>query len=291
MPSSMTGFGAAEGPAGGGTLRVEIRSVNHRFLNLALRLPEELGVCEPELRDLLRREFDRGHVALAARWLQSPAGPNGFDPIDHARARTAAARLRELQTVLGVAGEISLEMVLRHAEMLGSSNGTQPVGWNEVEGLVRTAARACRDARAREGKVLADELRERLAAMAREADRVRGLAPLRVAAQRDRLRLAVVQLLEGRPFDEQRLATEIAVLAERQDVTEELVRLDAHLAACQAALTEDSAVGKQLGFLAQELGREMNTIGSKANDVAMQHAVVAMKGELERFREQLENLA
>ncbi len=88
-----------------------------------------------------------------------------------------------------------------------------------------------------------------------------------------------------------RLATEVAFLAERQDITEELVRLDAHLAACEETLAKETAVGKQLGFLAQELGREMNTIGSKANDVAMQHGVVAMKGELERFREQLENLA
>ncbi len=287
----MTGFGAAEGLVAGGSLRVEIRSVNHRFLNVALRLPDELAPCESECRDLLRREFDRGHLSVTARWTTAPPGSNGSGAVDHARARMVAARLRELQAALDVPGDISLELVLRQPEMLGHPNGSDPVPWSEVEPLVASASRGCRDARGREGAVLAQELRDRLAAMAREAERVRSLAPLRVAAQRERLRHAVTQLLEGRPFDEHRLATEIAILAERQDVTEELVRLDAHLEACGAALQQEAAIGKQLGFLAQELGREMNTIGAKANDVAMQHAVVAMKGELERFREQLENLA
>jgi uncharacterized protein (TIGR00255 family) len=270
---------------------VEIRSVNHRFLNVSLRLPDELASCESELRDLLRREFDRGHLSVSARWISSPGGSNGSGPGDHARARLVAARLRELQAALGVSGDISLELILRQPEMLGHTNGSQPVVWAEVEPLVSTAALGCREARAREGAVLARELRDRLDAIAREAERVRSLVPLRLASQRDRMRQAVSQLLDGRALDEQRLVTELAFLAERQDVTEELVRLDAHLAACQEALGQEMAVGKQLGFLAQELGREMNTVGSKANDVAMQHAVVAMKGELERFREQLENLA
>ena len=116
------------------------------------------------------------------------------------------------------------------------------------------------------------------------------MAPERLQREVARVRTAVQQLLDGRPVDEQRLAQEVAFLAERLDVTEELVRLGAHLDACAEALAGSQAVGKRLGFLAQELGREVNTIGSKANDAAMQHAVVAMKGELERFREQLENL-
>jgi uncharacterized protein (TIGR00255 family) len=108
--------------------------------------------------------------------------------------------------------------------------------------------------------------------------------------ERDRLHGSVTQLLAGRPLDDQRLAQEIAILADKLDITEELVRLRQHLVACRAALSGDQPAGKQLGFLAQELGREVNTMGAKANDAVIQQAVIAMKGELEKFREQLENL-
>ena len=111
-----------------------------------------------------------------------------------------------------------------------------------------------------------------------------------MARERDRLRAAVTQLLDGRTVDEQRLAQELAFLADKLDITEELVRFAAHVAACREALGKDQPVGKQLGFLAQELGREVNTMGAKANDAEIVQQVVAMKGELEKFREQLENL-
>ncbi|HEV2291700.1 MAG TPA: DUF1732 domain-containing protein, partial [Gemmatimonadales bacterium] len=121
-------------------------------------------------------------------------------------------------------------------------------------------------------------------------DAVAGLAPGRLERERDRLRAAVAQLLDGRAVDEARLAQELAFLADKLDITEELVRFRAHVAACREALGGNAAVGKRLGFLAQELGREVNTMGSKANDAAITAHVVAMKGELEKFREQLENL-
>jgi uncharacterized protein (TIGR00255 family) len=119
---------------------------------------------------------------------------------------------------------------------------------------------------------------------------IAGRAPERLVRERDRLRKSVSELLNGAPVDEQRLAQEIAYLADRLDITEELVRFRAHLAACRQALGEDQPAGKRLGFLAQELGREINTMGSKANDAEILQQVIAMKGELEKFREQLENL-
>ena len=123
------------------------------------------------------------------------------------------------------------------------------------------------------------------------AARAAELAPARLIRERDRLTAQVGQLLDGRSVDEGRLVQELAFLADRLDITEELVRLAAHLDASDVALAAERPVGKQLGFLAQEIGREVNTIGSKANEATMQHLVVEMKGELERFREQLENLA
>jgi uncharacterized protein (TIGR00255 family) len=138
--------------------------------------------------------------------------------------------------------------------------------------------------------VLARELAQRLDRVGQLAGSVEARAPDRLVRERERLRAQVAQLLDGKPVDETRLMQELAFMAERLDITEELVRLRAHLDACRDALAADRAVGKQLGFLAQELGREINTIGSKANDSAIQHVIVDMKGELERFREQLENL-
>jgi uncharacterized protein (TIGR00255 family) len=292
MPLSMTGFGATEGPVGGGVLRIEIRTVNHRFFNLAAKLSQDLATLEGELRERLRRDFERGHIAVQLRWASPPEVAAGGLALDVERAREAVARLEELRDLMGPhSGDVSLDLVARQPNVFVSrDSAAAPVAWAEVEPVVSEAIRQCLESRRREGDALAHELRGRLELMEAERERVGLLAPARLLRERDRLRAAVAQLLDGRAVDEQRLAQEIAFLAERMDITEELVRLSAHLEACRTALSAEGPVGKQLGFLAQELGREVNTIGSKSNDAAMQHAVVAMKGELERFREQLENL-
>ena len=287
----MTGFGAAEGPVAGGTLRVEIRTVNHRYFNLSAKLPSDLAGLEAEMKERLRRDFERGHIAVQVRWASLPAASGPRLTVNVERAREAAERLRELQAAIGQAGDVPLELVIRQPDVFELAESVSPAaGWDEVEPIVAEAASQCRSARLREGAVLAAELLGRLELLRGESDGIAARAPDRVVRERDRLRGAVAQLLDGKPVDEQRVAQEIALLAERLDVTEELVRLKAHLDACRDGLAGSAPVGKQLGFLAQEIGREINTIGSKANDAAMQHAVVAMKGELERFREQLENL-
>ncbi|HEY9382537.1 MAG TPA: YicC/YloC family endoribonuclease [Gemmatimonadales bacterium] len=291
MPLSMTGFGAAEGPVAGGMLRVEIRTVNHRYFNLAARLPGDLVAFESDLRDRLRRDFERGHLAVQVRWTSPPTAAVGTLAVNAARAREAVARLRELQVAAGLSGEIPLDLVARQPDVFVASDAETSAGqWGELEPIVGAAARQCRETRLQEGVVLSEELATRLTAISEESARLTLQAPLRLVKERERVRKVVAELLEGHAVDEQRLAQEIAFLAERLDITEELVRLGAHLDACRDALRSEGPVGKRLGFLAQELGREINTIGSKANDAAMQHAVVAMKGELERFREQLENL-
>lgn len=288
----MTGFGAAEGPVRGGRLRIEVRSVNHRYFNLSLKAPADLAGLEAPLRERLRQEFDRGHLNVAARWVEVPAAEAAaLVRLDLDRAREAVARLRELKTALGLAGEVTLDLIARQPQVF-SAVEAEPAGpdWGEVEPIVREAATACRAMRMREGQVLTEELLGRLDLVERYRRDVAARAPIRLVRERDRLRAQVATLLEGRPVDDGRLEQELAFLAERLDVTEELVRLEAHLQACRSALASDRSVGKQLGFLSQEMGREVNTIGSKANDAEIQHAVVAMKGELERFREQLENL-
>jgi uncharacterized protein (TIGR00255 family) len=291
LPYSMTGFGAAEGPVGGRRLRVEIRTVNHRYFNLSAKLPSDLALLEVELRERLRRDFDRGHVTVQARWTESLDTDAGFG-IDLDRARLIATRLREMQSVLGLGGEITVDLVARQPEVLSyATNGsTAEVGWPEVEPVVAQAGRECRTMRAREGDALATELHRRLHLLEQAASQIAAHAPERLVKERDRLRAAVAQLLDGRAVNEERLAQELAFLADKLDITEELVRFDAHLTAAREALAADSPVGKRLGFVAQELGREVNTMGSKAGDAAIAQLVIAMKGELEKFREQLENL-
>jgi uncharacterized protein (TIGR00255 family) len=286
----MTGFGAAEGPVAGGRLRIEIRTVNHRYFNLAAKLPSELAVLEGEARERLRREFDRGHVAVQGRWVEYPARAGGF-AVDLDRARLVAGRLREMQSALGLAGEVTVELVVRQADVLSTgAESAIDASWSEVEPIVAQASAECRVMRAREGAALVAELRHRVDLLEAAAGRIAARAPERLVRERDRLRAAVGELVEGRTVDEGRLAQEIAFQADRLDITEELVRFRAHLAAVREALAADRPVGKQLGFLAQELGREVNTMGSKANDAEIAQDVVAMKGELEKIREQLENI-
>jgi uncharacterized protein (TIGR00255 family) len=290
LPYSMTGFGAAEGPVAGRRLRIEIRTVNHRYFNLSAKLPSDLSALEGEVRERLRRDFERGHVSIQARWTESVQGEDAFE-VDLDRARVVTARLRELQSTLGLGGEVTVDLVARQPAVLGSGmNGGAEVAWPEVETVLAEAGAECRAMRAREGKALTLELAHRLTLLETAAKEIALRAPDRLVRERDRLRGAVAQLLDGRAVDDTRLAQELAFLADRLDITEELVRFAAHAAAAREALASDRPVGKRLGFLAQELGREVNTMGAKASDAVIAQSVIAMKGELEKFREQLENL-
>lgn len=286
----MTGYGAAEGQTARGTLRIEIRTVNHRFLNVALKLPSELQPLEAEVREGLRREFERGHVAVSARWLGSDDGvPRVSVDLDH--ARQVAGALRDLQSALGLGGELDLALVARQPDVLTrNAAALEPAEWGEVAPILAAAAEACRVMREREGAALTHDLLERLDRLDAAAGEIAALAPARLLRERDRLRKAVAELLDGRAMDETRLAQEVALNADRLDITEELVRFRTHTSACRETLGGTEPVGKRLGFLAQEMGREVNTIGSKANDADIAQLVIGMKGELEKIREQLENL-
>ena len=286
----MTGFGSAEGNVLGGRLSIEIRTVNHRYYNPQLKLPFELAGVDGALRERLRQLLERGHVTVSARWIEAPQG-EGAVAVDVARARQVLAAAKELKARLKLKGDVDLAFVARQPEVLTvQRDGAATAAWNEIEPIVEQAAQALLAMRAREGAVLAMELERRLAALEAGAGAVEQRAPERLTAELTRLKKAVAELAAGAQVDEQRLAVEVALMADRVDITEELVRLRTHLAACRAALASDAAAGKQLGFLAQELLREVNTIGSKANDAAITQTVIAMKGELEKYREQLENL-
>jgi uncharacterized protein (TIGR00255 family) len=291
----MTGFGSAEASVLGGRLRVDIRSVNHRYFNPQLKLPTELSGIEGELRERLRQLLERGHVAVTARWVETPTQEGGALTVDLERARQVVAAAKELKTKLKLKGEVDLAFVARQPDVFAATNGGEPTAesaqtWADVKPIIEQAARDVLVMREREGAALAAELTARLDALERGAETIAQRAPERLTAEHQRLKQAVADLAGGMQVDEQRLALEVALLADKVDITEELVRFRTHLAACRQALASGDAVGKQLGFLAQELLREVNTMGSKANDAGITQAVIAMKGELEKFREQLENL-
>jgi len=286
----MTGYGSADGTVQGGRLRVEIRTVNHRHFHPSFKLPAELTPLEGALREYLRTRFERGHVSVAARWDAPPPAGDGA-MVDVERARQLLAALRELKRRLRLKGSPDLALVARLPDVLTARAAPAATpSWDEVRPVVDAAAAAASAMREREGRVLTADLAERLGRLEAHAETIARRAPERLVAERNRLRASVSELADGVAIDDQRLAIEIAVLADRLDITEELVRLRAHVTACRDALAGPDAAGKQLGFLAQELLREVNTIGSKAQDAPITAEVIAMKGELEKFREQLENL-
>jgi uncharacterized protein (TIGR00255 family) len=290
----MTGFGAAEGVVAGHRVAVEVRSVNHRFFTPSLKLPSALGRLEPELREAMRQRVARGHVTLSVRLDRD--GDDGAPRIDAARLRDYVAQLRAVSAELGLPDTIDLGALLRLPDVLRSdidvSAELAAIGIDALLPVVVAALDGLTRMRREEGARLVTYLEDRLAAIEGNLARIAERAPGRLAEQRDRLRQAVRELAEGVTIDEARVAQEIAILADRLDVAEELSRFASHNQAFREALAGTGAepVGKRLGFLLQEMLREANTTGSKANDAVMLREVIAIKEELERMREQVENL-
>lgn len=291
MIRSMTGFGAAEGTVGGARVAVEVRSVNHRFFNPSLKIPGVLSRWEGEVREALRKTVARGHVSVMVRLDRDD---DDIPQVNEATFAKYAAQLIELRDRHGLGGDVDVASVLRMPNVmaLGEAELAAESG-AELVAVVEAAAAELNRMRASEGARLVVVLLERVALIEASLERIEARAPERVLAQRDRLRENVKKLTEGTTINEDRIAQEIALLADKLDVGEELDRFRSHITAYREALMQDSAaepVGKRLGFLLQEMLREANTTGSKANDAAIQRDVMQVKEELERIREQVENL-
>lgn len=286
----MTGFGEADGTVGGVAVRVDVRTVNHRFFSPSIKLPSSFARWESDVRDVLRQRVARGHVTLTVR---IDRDEDGRGTIDESRFAEAVEQLASLKARYGLAGEVDLATVLRMPDLFGGARNVSDEGSPaELMSLVESALGRLEAARRDEGARLAAILEERLALVVASLDRIGARAPERLMAHRDKLRAAVAELAQGVVLDEQRLALEVALLAERLDVAEELDRFRGHVVAFRGALGSHAGepVGKRLGFLLQEMLREANTTGSKAADAAILHEVIGIKEELERLREQVENL-
>ena len=291
MISSMTGFGAADGAVGDARASVEIRTVNHRFFSPNLKLPSAFSRWEGEIREILRQKIARGHVTLTAR-IDRAAGSGPV--IDEARLAQYAVTLKELQKRHALGGEVDLATVLRLPDVVAApSEEEMDSGAGEaLAAIVHKAVDNLISMRRAEGAQLAAFLVERVAAVETRLARVEKRAPTRLKEQHERVTRTVSELIGTAGADPQRIAQEIAILADKLDVAEELDRFRSHLAAFRETAQSKTAdpVGKRLGFILQEMVREANTIGSKASDAQIQEDVIAIKEELERIREQVENL-
>jgi uncharacterized protein (TIGR00255 family) len=296
MIRSMTGFGESEIAIPAGRLRVELRTVNHRYLNVNARLPMALARWEPEIREWLRRYFVRGHVNCTVRLERevNAAAALGIR-LDMDRAAAYVTLLKELGERFALPGEPDLATVTRFGDIFVRDEPDPEqveVSAEELRTAIDQAAEATTVMRRDEGRRLQVDLDERFAAIEESLEEIERIAPSRLEMERDRLRSAVEELTQGIGMDPARLAQEIAILAERWDINEELVRFRSHIYLARDLMNGDSGdgVGKRLSFLVQEMHREANTIGSKANNAGIAHRVVAIKEEVERLREQVENV-
>jgi uncharacterized protein (TIGR00255 family) len=285
----MTGFGVGEAQAPAGRLVVEVRAVNHRFLDVRVRAPRELSDLVSFAEQLGRERLSRGRVEVAIRI--DGAGAAAVS-LDIERARAAFAALSALRDELAPNAEVPLSLLGAVPDLF------TPAGERETEGMRRAflaaferAVAALEGMRTTEGKALGEDLRSRLHLVRRGAEAIGLRAAGVVDAYQKRLRARLSRVLpDNVPLDSGRLEQEIALLADRSDVTEELTRLASHCVQFESLCGGTEACGRRLDFLLQEMVREVNTVGSKAQDAEIAHLVVDVKSELERMREQVQNV-
>ena len=294
MIRSMTGYGDAERDTVAGRLRLEVKTVNHRFFNTSIKTPSGFDRYEKGIGDTLKEYLTRGHVSAFLSIDRATADLKPAPAVDLERARGYRAAIEALKEDLNLSGEADLGTMVRFTDIFRAPDVDRTAGVevDTLHALASEAGAACRAMREAEGLRLHDDLSGRLDAIGTQLDLVEARAPERLVEHRDRLREAVQELTESVDVDDERLAREIAYLAERWDINEEVVRFRSHIELFREALGGDGSepVGKRLGFLVQEMHREANTVGSKANDASIAQASVGIKEEIERLREQIENV-
>lgn len=291
MIRSMTGFGRQQAPWQDGSVTVEMRSVNHRFLEIGCRLPRPLSHLEDSIKKAVQQRCARGRVDITVS-VQGGKGRAGSVNLDQTLAKQYYQALRTLKKSLKLSGSIDLALIsgLRDVVSISDQPAEDPKLEKVVQRLTTQALTDLAAMRAGEGKVLAEDMRTRIQTIRGHKTLVAGRSPLLAQEAYNKMKLRVEKLLGSDTPDLPRLYQELAVYADRGDITEEIVRLDSHMIQFEQTLNSIEPVGKTLDFLLQEIGREVNTIGSKANDAEIAGQVVLMKAELERVREQVQNV-
>jgi len=291
MIRSMTGFGRRQTPWQDGSVTVEMRSVNHRFLEIACRLPRSLSHLEDAFKKAIQQRCARGRIDITVT-VQGGKGRTGSVNLDQPLAKQYHHALRTLKKSLKLSGSIDLALMagLRDVVSISDQATEDPKLAKTVQQLTMMALTDLEDMRTREGKALAEDMRARIQTIRGHQTLIAGRSPLLAQETFNRMKVRVEKLLGSEIPDPSRLYQELALYADRGDITEEIVRLDSHMIQFEQTLNRTESVGKTLDFLLQEIGREVNTIGSKANDAEIAGHVVQMKAELERIREQVQNV-
>ena len=291
MIASMTGFGRGEATGGGMTVSVELRTVNSRFLEVTARLPRVLSMRENDVKELIRKKISRGKVNVVVNVEKDGEAAASLE-INSPAARAYYKLLVQLRRTLKLKETVKLEHMLQFSEIFEQKDdgGNDEKAWGVLQESLDAALAALAEMRRAEGGELERDFRARIALLDRRLEEIERLSAGQVPAERERLRERVTQILDKAPVDEGRLEMELALMADRLDVTEECVRFKSHNKFFLDALSLPEPAGRKLNFLIQEMNREANTIGSKSSATEIAHLVVSMKEELERIREQLQNI-
>ncbi|HEX8297103.1 MAG TPA: YicC/YloC family endoribonuclease [Chthoniobacteraceae bacterium] len=287
---SMTGYGRGQSVHNGAKFGVELNSVNRKQSDVVVTLPRELSELEARVRDLVNAEVSRGRLNVSVSMHRS--GGAGAPAIDRQMARAYYESMRDLQKELGATGEITIETVLRAPGVLQPAQEELSIedAWPKLETALKEALGDLVKMREQEGKHLAKDLIKRLKLVRTAVRKILELQPAVVTRYRQNLHERIARAGVDLTLDDERLAKEVIFFAEKSDITEELTRLESHFAQFAHHLRKQEPVGRTLEFMSQEIGREFNTLGAKANDVEISQLVVTCKAEMEKIREQIQNI-
>jgi uncharacterized protein (TIGR00255 family) len=287
----MTAFGRGDQAADGFRFTVEIRSVNHRFCDVRVKLPRKYGEFEEEIKKRINEGFSRGRFEVTVTVDESMEKARSLS-LDLELARTYSKLLSDLRSELGLQDSIGLQALLNFRDIFVFQDDpeTRERAWSILQTALEQAITHCSQMRVEEGRAIASDFEERLLELETLTGEIEARAPLVAIEVRDRLHKRIEDLLGEVSLDEGRLLQEVAYLADKSDITEELVRFQSHIQQFQDLLGSNGPHGRQLEFILQEMHREINTVGSKGNDLAIAQKVIQVKTELERFREQLQNV-
>ena len=287
----MTGYGRSERSRDGVSVSVELRSLNSRFLEVITRTPRDLNPRENDIREIIRKIVNRGKINVSVNVEREQKATTGLKVNPDTVAAYKEA-LEQIKKAAKLKDTVSLDHLLRFSDLLiqPASEVSEDVQWELVAQAVEEAARALDTMRRNEGSELSRDITDRVASISKMVDSVEKISREKIPQERQRLRERIAQLFENDEIDEQRLEFEIVILAEKLDVTEECVRFRSHAKFFMEAVNGPEPAGRKLGFLLQEMNREVTTIGSKSNDSEIAHLVVRAKEELEKIREQVQNI-
>jgi uncharacterized protein (TIGR00255 family) len=287
----MTGYGKGDWPGPAYSVAVEIRSVNHRYCEVSTRTPRAAAPLEDRIRRAVQERVKRGRIDVFVD-VRANEGVAKQVIVDKHLALAYYSALRDMQDELGLPGNVDVAMLAGLPGVVSEeeSRADEELLWQSIEGALSAALGRLVEMREREGKVLAEDILARLNRIERLVSDIQARAPLMVEQYRQKLDSRIREILPAGALDETRLAMEVALYADRADISEEIVRVGSHLEQLRCALASDEAVGRRMDFLIQEINREINTIGSKAADVEVSGMVVRVKSELETIREQVQNI-